>query len=152
MFPLDYASDPLVQKSLSGYLHTVSGGVFFLTLACYSLYHFPRDVRFEQEPHLRERSWVYRTSGWVILLCMIAMAAYLFLLGGQWKRSFNDFNFLLWMESIAVWSFAAAWLAKGRVIIAEIAVDVLAHASKLVLDDRRPDDPLPTSEGWRRRS
>jgi hypothetical protein len=152
LFPLDYASDPLVQKSLSGYLHTVSGGVFFLTLACYSLYHFPRDARLEQEPHLRERSWIYRASGLVILFCMVAMAAYLFLLGGQWKRLFNDFNFLLWMESIAVWSFAAAWLAKGRVIVAEIAVDVLAYASKLVLDDQRPSGQSPANDGWRRES
>ncbi|MEZ6091501.1 MAG: hypothetical protein R3C05_26500 [Pirellulaceae bacterium] len=53
LFPLDYKSDPLVQKSLSGYLHSFSGGIFFLTLAFYSLYHFPRDSQREAEPHPR---------------------------------------------------------------------------------------------------
>ncbi len=41
LFPLDADSDPLDQRSILGYLHTVSGGTFFLTLALYSLYHFP---------------------------------------------------------------------------------------------------------------
>ena len=35
--PLDANSDPLYQRSVLGYLHTVSGGTFFLTLAFYSL-------------------------------------------------------------------------------------------------------------------
>ena len=105
LFPLEFGSDPLVQKSLVGYLHTFSGGVFFLTLAFYSLYHFPRDSRWENEPHLRE----------------------------QW---FNKYNFLFWMEWIAVWSFAAAWLAKGRAIVADIAVDILAHASHLLRHEK----------------
>lgn len=138
LFPLDFNSDPLLQRTVHGYLHTISGGVFFLTLAVYSLYHFPRDSRLEKEPHLRERSWVYRTSGLVILCCMVTMAGYLFLIPPQWKQNFNDYNFLFWMESIAVWSFAAAWLAKGRVIIADIAVDVLAYASQTVLKDKLP--------------
>jgi len=133
LFPLDAGSDPLVQKSLIGYLHTLSGGVFFLTLAFYSLYHFPRDSRRENEPHLFERAVVYRCSGLVILAAMIAMGGYLFLLDEDWKQMLNDYNFLFWMEWVAVWSFAAAWLAKGRTILADIAVDVLAYSRELAL-------------------
>ncbi|MFG0287924.1 MAG: hypothetical protein ACF8CQ_07115 [Rhodopirellula sp. JB044] len=133
LFPLDFNSDPLVQKSLTGYLHTLSGGVFFLTLAFYSLYHFPRDSRREHEPHIRERDFVYRMSGLVILASLLAMGVYLLLLPAGWKAKLNAFNFLFWMEWIAVWSFAAAWLAKGRTIVADIAVDVLAYSSQLVL-------------------
>ncbi|TWT87914.1 hypothetical protein [Neorhodopirellula pilleata] len=141
LFPLDFNSDPLFQRTIHGYLHTFSGGVFFLTLAVYSLYHFPRDSVLEKEPHLRERSWIYRTSGLVILFSMMTMGAYLFLIPARWKEIFNDYNFLFWMEWIAVWSFAAAWLAKGRVIIADIAVDVLAYASQTVLKDK-PSPPF----------
>lgn len=138
LFPLDFNSDPLVQKSLTGYLHTLSGGVFFLTLAFYSLYHFPRDSRREREPHLFERDFVYRSSGLVILASMSAMGGYLFLLPAPWKQTFNDYNFLFWMEWVAVWSFASAWLAKGRTIFADIAVDVLAYSRQLVV--RRSED------------
>lgn len=132
LFPLDFGSDPLIQRSVVGYLHTMSGGVFFLTLAFYSLYHFPRDSLIENEPHLAERSFVYRTSGVVILLSLMTMGAYLLFLPAAWKEAFNRYNFLFWMEWIAVWAFAAAWLAKGRTILAEIAVDVLAYSRELV--------------------
>ncbi len=126
--PLDANSDPLLQKSLAGYLHTLSGGVFFSTLAFYSLYHFPRSTATgpEVEPHAWERNFIYRSTGIVIVLSMLAMGVYLFLLTSFWKQRANNFHFLFWMEWIAVWAFAAAWLTKGRVIMAEIAVGLFS--------------------------
>ncbi|MFO0950523.1 MAG: hypothetical protein U0835_05100 [Isosphaeraceae bacterium] len=129
-FPLDPGSDPLYQRSLIGYVHTACGGAFFLTLAFYSLYHFPS--RGESAPHEAQRDFVYRTSGGVILVGMLAMGGYLFLLPAGPKRLFNEYNFLFWMESAAVWAFAAAWLTKGRAILADIAVDLLALPAELL--------------------
>ncbi len=140
LFPLDENSDPLDQRSILGYLHTVSGGVFFLTLAFYSLYHFPSsgaETR-ESAPHEAERNFIYRTSGIVILISMIAMGTYLFLLPPGWKRLCNDYNFLFWMEWIAVWSFAAAWLTKGRAILAEIAVNLMALPGQFLRNSPSP--------------
>lgn len=139
LFPLDAGSNPLVQESIVGYLHTISGGVFFLTLAFYSLYHFPRDSRRENEPHLLERAFVYRSSGLVILAAMLAMGGYLFLLSESTKETLNAFNFLFWMEWVAVWAFASAWLAKGRVVVADIALDVLAYSRELALQQLRKE-------------
>lgn len=136
-FPLDPGSDPLYQRSLVGYLHSSSGGVFFLTLAFYSLYHFPsvKDVEHEHAPHEAERKFVYRTSGGVILLSMAAMGAYLLLIPDDWKRVLNGYNFLFWGEWVAVWAFAAAWLTKGRAILAEIGVELLALPSQMLRRD-----------------
>jgi hypothetical protein len=138
LFPLDANSDPLFQKSMIGYLHTLSGGVFFSTLAFYSLYHFPSAKDTEQEiaPHVAERNFIYRSSGAVILLSMLAMGAYLFLFPANWKDLCNEYNFLFWMEWIAVWSFAAAWLTKGRAIFADIAVDLMAIPVELAKKHR----------------
>jgi len=132
--PLDANSDPLDQRSVLGYLHTVSGGVFFLTLAFYSLYHFPssKDRDRETAPNEAQRNFVYRTSGVVILISMAAMGSYLFLAPVDWKRRLNEYHFLFWGEWVAVWSFAAAWLTKGRAILAEIAVDLLALPAHLL--------------------
>lgn len=126
--PLDANSDPLVQRSIVGYVHTLAGGTFFLTLAFYSLVHFPRSAGSlqEGEPHPWERIALYRSSGVVILASMLAMSGYLLMLPAPWKSWLNDWNFLFWMEWVAVWSFAAAWLTKGRLIVAEIAVELLA--------------------------
>ena len=132
--PLDAGSDPLHQRSVLGYLHTASGGIFFLTLAFYSLYHFPNSKGEKREiaPHEAQRNFVYRTSGIVILISMAAMGAYLFLAPPEAKRRLNDYHFLFWGEWVAVWAFAAAWLTKGRAILAEIAVDLLALPGQLL--------------------
>ena len=135
LFPLDAGSDPLLQKSVVGYIHSVAGGVFFLTLAFYSLYHFPRSTArpSESEPHAWERNAVYRISGLVILTSMLLMGSYLFVFPPRWKQAANQWNFLFFMESIATWAFAAAWLTKGRAIIADIAVDLLAIPREVIL-------------------
>ena len=70
-FPIDADSDPLHQRSVAGWLHTVSGGAFFLTLAFYSLDHFPSSGAEKREvaPHESERNFVYRASGTVRSKC-----------------------------------------------------------------------------------
>ena len=137
LFPLDANSDPLFQKSVVGYLHTVSGGAFFLTLAFYSLYHFPKSGAEQSEDALvRSRNFVYRTSGAVILVTMAAMGGYLFLLPSGWKVLLNRYNFLLWMEWIAVWAFAAAWLTKGHAILADLAVQLIAVPTRWIAEKR----------------
>ncbi len=134
LFPLDANSDPLRQNSIVGYIHTLSGAVFFMTLAFYSLYHFPSSAQEKHEvaPHEAQRNTVYRASGIVILLSLVAMGTHLFLLPNDMKESLNHFNFLFWMEWVAVWSFAAAWLTKGRAILADIAVDLMSIPSHLL--------------------
>lgn len=138
-FPLDANSDPLYQSSLVGYLHSLCGGVFFTTLAFYSLFHFPTGklANDEREPHERTRDLAYRASGVVILLAMLAMAGYLLLLRGDWRALADRYNALFWLESIAAWAFAAAWLTKGRVILADFAIEVMAFTQeKLNLGER----------------
>lgn len=138
LFPLDANSDPLFQRTMVGYLHTVSGGAFFLTLAFYSLYHFPKSQPAPGEDALvRSRNLIYRSSGIVILLSMLAMGSYLILLPANLKAEFNRYNFLLWMEWIAVWAFATAWLTKGHVIVADIAVDLITKPARWAIDDQR---------------
>lgn len=138
LFPLDANSDPLHQRSIIGYLHSASGGAFFLTLAFYSLYHFPssRAAISEQEPHVQQRDFVYRTSGVVILLSMMAMGTYLFLIPLDWKIVCNRFNMLFWLEWIAIWAFAAAWLIKGRTILTDLAIDMLAFTQEKLLNGK----------------
>lgn len=65
--PLDANSDPLFQTTFVGYAHTLFGGGFFLTLAFYSLYHFPVEPDGQRANVLSridyERNLVYRLSG-----------------------------------------------------------------------------------------
>ncbi len=115
-FPLDANSDPLDQHSIAGYLHSVFGTVFFLAIAMYSVYHFPRN---EPEDYCPDgfvpRNLLFRFTGVVILACLGLMGTYLFLLEGEDRAYATRLNILFWLESAAIWAFAVAWLVKGRI-------------------------------------
>ena len=119
-FPLEANSDPLHQSSLVGYIHIVSGGVFFFTLAIYSLYHFPRGhFGLRLETRNEQRDAIYFGSGVTILGCMFVMGIQLFLFPESVKSFLNRWKSIFWLEWIAVWAFAAAWLVKGDALLAD---------------------------------
>lgn len=60
------------------------------------------------------------------MISVAAMAAYLFLLSSSLRTLADDYNLMFWLEWIAVWAFAAAWLTKGRAILADIAIDLMS--------------------------
>ena len=155
--PIDADSAPPFQRTLTGFAHTACGGVFFLTLAAYSLVHFPRAAdegeddgnlfaadfigsgRGGPAAHGRQRALIYRVSGGVILLSTLGMGAYLFLLPDRLRAACDGWNALLCGEWVAVWAFAAAWLTKGRAIGADLAVALLAEVERrLPAPPRRP--------------
>ena len=124
-------SDPLHQRTILGYLHTVAGGTFFLTLALYSLIHFPQRAASMHESDLepaasildrKARNLVYVVSGLTILACMAAIGTCFFLVSAHVKVKLNAVGFVFWMEWLAVWAFSAAWLTKGRAIFDDVLV------------------------------
>lgn len=68
----------------------------------------------------------------MILLSMLAMGSYMVLIPTAWKDLLNRWNFLFWMEGVAVWAFAAAWLTKGRAIFAEIGIELLSIPTRML--------------------
>ncbi|MEQ1903785.1 MAG: hypothetical protein ABL888_06350 [Pirellulaceae bacterium] len=120
LFPLEPNSDPLHQSTIRGYVHTLSGGVFFSTLALYSTYHFPRGhFGLRLKTRDEQRDGIYFASGLTILGCMFLMGVYLFLLPQSPRDWLTNWKFLFWMEWIAVWAFSAAWLVKGQALLAD---------------------------------
>ncbi len=118
--PLEFNSDPLHQSTVVGYIHTLSGGVFFTTLAIFSLLHFPRGhFGLRLKTRDQQRDGIYVASGITILGCMALMGVHLFLLPDAAKATLNQFKFSFWMEWIAVWAFSAAWLVKGQALLAD---------------------------------
>ena len=149
--PIDADSAPPVQHTPTGWVHTLCGGAFFLTLAAYSLVHFPRGADDADGPadppesHRRQRDHVYRVSGVVILLGTAAMGVYLFLLPADVRRACDRWNTLFWLEWVALWAFAAAWLMKGRMIGSDLAAALLAHLESRLPAPGRPSATPPRS-------
>lgn len=137
--PIDAHTDPLHQRTIAGHLHTVAGGTFFITLAVYPLFHFPQRkslllTNADEQPSEIDRiarNAVYYLSGFTILAALGAMGAHFFLLSQHWYTMLNSYGFTFWMEWIAVWAFSAAWLTKGRAIVADIA-EPLAKLQQMV--------------------
>lgn len=123
LFPLDAESDLLHQRSIAGYVHTFSGGVFFLALGFYSFHLFPRSGGGLLD---RQRRVIYRTTGMVLLFSVAVMGGLIVLARGQGREVMSDHNLLFWLEWLAVWAFSVAWLTKGRMIVTEIAAELLA--------------------------
>jgi hypothetical protein len=132
--PLDPDSDPLNQSTISGYIHTFSGGIFFTSLAIFSLYHFPRGhFGLRLKTRDGQRDAVYLATGATIVGCMILMGAQLFLVPAPLKALLNDFKFLFWMEWIAIWAFSAAWLVKGQALFADSFDDIETTADEMLV-------------------
>lgn len=101
-------------------IHILCGGLFFLTLAYFSLFIFPGgEPLWELPPRRKVRHAIYYMSGLVILGCLTAMGTQMFLLPVSWSEWLGYFGFSFWMEWIAVWAFASAWLVKGEAILGD---------------------------------
>ena len=97
--PIELNSDPLHQSTIAGFLHSVFGARFFLTLAVYSLAHFLRSSKLlAVGSRSGQRDAIYRVTGCTILGSMILMGFQLFLAPADWKAFLNKWNFLFWME------------------------------------------------------
>ncbi|WP_018331933.1 hypothetical protein [Actinomycetospora chiangmaiensis] len=102
--------DPTTLQRLVGGLHLTAAAVFFLGMAVFCLFLFPRDpdVRVNTVP--RGRRVLFRVCGVLIVLALLVA-----LVGGLVLDTAvrDEIRFLLWLESVAVFAFATAWLVKG---------------------------------------
>lgn len=105
------------------------------SFAVFSLYFFPKNEPEDKSPRWSfSRNTVFVFSGATMLISVLAMGFYLFLLESSIRDQLTELNFLFWMEWIAVWAFAIAWLVKGetRLMIGEGLDIVRALRQKLI--------------------
>ncbi len=105
-------------------LHYASGALLFLFLAYYCFFVFTRVIRAQ---HFRAdgktltwnkaiRNSVYRISGTVIVLCLIALVSnplHTFFTGNEWPW-WDQHNYTFWLETFILWAFGLSWITKGR--------------------------------------
>ena len=106
-----------------GIIHFGSAALLFAFLAFYCFFIFTRVI---PEEHLEagerlkvpksRRNAIYVWSGWVIVVCMLAMAAKglsSWITGEAWPW-WNALNITFWCEAFALWAFGISWMVKGR--------------------------------------
>jgi hypothetical protein len=140
LFPTAPELSPTTTQKAIGIVHGISAGLFFLTLACMSIFLFTKTNPYQTlkprkpmdylsmfvvtrtkpelplNPRKKHRNIIYRVCGYLILFCIIAMG----IVGiKSIKEHVQQCNLVFWLESIAVFAFGASWLIKGETILAD---------------------------------
>jgi hypothetical protein len=104
-------------QTVSGTLHTIFAALFFLALIYFALVLFPKTSPVTPPtPQKQQRNKVYKTCGWIMIICLVLLVIYSFL-PSSIKQLLKPFHLGFWLESIAVIAFGVCWLVKGEGIL-----------------------------------
>jgi hypothetical protein len=111
--PPDRANGVVTRTQVSiGVVHYVAATSLFLVLGFFCLFLFTRSTdRTGPTPQKTTRNTIYRCTGGVILAAMAAAGLIALFAPRSVRESWNT---LFWCETIAILSFAMAWLTKGE--------------------------------------
>lgn len=101
------------QLNLTAQIHFISATIFFLTLACISLFLFTKKAAHPTRKKLT-RNWIYRVCGVVMIGSLIALVIFF--------KYFEDetSHFVFWIETLALIAFGVSWLVKGEALFADV--------------------------------
>lgn len=106
-------------KAVSAYIskiHWTAAALLFATLAYFCLALFTEtDPTKTRTPRKGTRDFVYRVCGGLIVLSILSIGV--IKLDKSLGCSLMRFSPVFWLESLAVFSFAVAWLTKGEMIL-----------------------------------
>jgi len=91
-----------------GKIHFVAAGIFFATLAFFSLFLFTRKGPDPTRRKLR-RNKIYIICGMVLVVCAGAIFFYFTFL----EKTYPETRFVFWAETMALVAFGISWLTKG---------------------------------------
>lgn len=111
-FPTNEIED---QPSTSSWIHYISAGLFFMTLAYFSLFKFTKS-KGELTEMKMVRNNVYKVCGYLIYFCIAMLLAYSVpLVQSVMKHT----HYFLFLEIVALWAFAFSWLVKSEIILGD---------------------------------
>lgn len=115
-----YIHIPPNVSELTNTVHYISAAIFFCTLAVVSFFLFTKTGPNKKQPvavgRKHTRNQVYRVCGLIIFACILCMLVIGFIPD---EAPFLRWNPVFWVETVALFAFAASWLVKGEVILAD---------------------------------
>lgn len=108
-------------------VHYVGAVAFFLAIAVFCLVLFTRTAPgTEPDAEKRRANAIYRSCGIVILLMLVGLAAiFLFVEDGSpLEARLDAINAVFWLETVAIFAFATAWLVKGQTLRAFLRLNL----------------------------
>ena len=106
------------REAIIGKVHFIFAAAFFLMLSYFALRLFTKtDPNLVPTPQKLARNRVYRTCGYVMLGCILAIAVLKLTPGTDtWVR---NYRVVFWFEAAAVVAFGISWLIKGEAIMGD---------------------------------
>lgn len=115
LFPTTPSAGVTQRAKAIGAIHLSCAALFYLTVALISICLFTKTAAENNPtPQKLRRNMIYRSSGFAILGCLLAILAVELLPN---KSSFEKFAPVFWLESIASTAFGVSWLTKGETIL-----------------------------------
>ncbi|MDH3263063.1 MAG: hypothetical protein OEM24_03605 [Paracoccaceae bacterium] len=107
----------VTQWAHYSWLHFASAALFFLALAVFCFFLFPRgdcapDGKIDWSA---PKNRIYAICGTALLLAIAFLGLYA-LLGPEAKAALRARNYVFWWETVGVVAFAVSWLAKGKIV------------------------------------
>jgi hypothetical protein len=115
LFPTS-PSSPTATEHAIGVAHLVFAAVFFLTLAFFCLFLFTKSDGSVATPRKKARNVIYRVCGVVMLASLVLIV----LVGLFFNTATASLHPTVWLESLAIFAFALAWLVKGETLLADV--------------------------------
>jgi hypothetical protein len=117
LYPTTPEVNPLPSDKVIGVIHFIFAGLFFITLAYFSLGLFTKtDPTRTPTPQKLMRNRVYVVCGYTILAAIALIAIYI-VLPSEIRTYLDQIKPVFWLESIAVVAFGISWLVKGEAIL-----------------------------------
>ncbi len=117
LFPTALRGD--LPLEIIGALHLLSAGLFFSTLAYFSLCLFTKtDPTKTPTPQKLQRNKVYRVCGYT-LVASIVLIALVMSLPSALKQALSPYHPVYWLESLGVVAFGISWLTKGEAMLGD---------------------------------
>lgn len=102
---------PTTEKGptdLIGSIHLICASLFFILLACYSMFVFTRKAPTPTKQKL-VRNTIYFVCGIIMIISLIAILVYFKFFETEESQS----SFVFWGETVALIAFGISWLTKG---------------------------------------
>jgi hypothetical protein len=102
-------------NAMANLIHYVSASLLFATFAFFSLIQFTKTNKPGPVGQQKEkRNTVYKICGWVIVICITAIALISFV--DDWYARMKRFKPTFVLETVALIAFGFSWLVKGETI------------------------------------
>jgi hypothetical protein len=124
-FPTNPSADSICQYISTNKVtsvnavHYSAAGLLFASFAYFCIFLFTKtDPTKEMTEHKRIRNRIYKTCGYIIIVCVALIAIYNFV--GNLETIFAKYKPTLVLESIALFAFGISWITKGEMVLKDV--------------------------------